>query len=104
MRNRTDDDESGMSANMEPSTQGPRVLLVDDDADSCDLFRYLLEQRGLRVTVARSVQEALGAARDTAFDLLLSDVTLPDGDGCELLVALRQTRPIARYCRHWVER
>jgi len=77
---------------MEPPR--PRILVVDDDLDSADLYRYFLDQRGLDVTIAGSVAAALEAAQTTPFDVVMTDINLPDGDGYELFSALTLMRPI----------
>lgn len=69
-----------------------RVLVVDDHDDTTELFRVLLERRGLAVSVARSVATALEASRAQPIDALVADITLPDGDGCDLLAELRRAR------------
>lgn len=66
-----------------------RVLLVDDHSDATDLLQVLLARRGFEVGVARSVETALNEAGKTPFDVLVSDIELPDGKGYELLPRLR---------------
>ncbi|HUE41072.1 MAG TPA: response regulator [Chthoniobacterales bacterium] len=60
-----------------------RLLLVEDHADTLRTFAKMLRREGFEVQEACSVSEALAAAR--AGDLLLSDIALPDGDGCALM-------------------
>ena len=62
------------------------VVLVEDSALLGDAFRIMLERAGFRVSVAASVAQAL-LVPDRA-DLLLLDVSLPDGDGMTLLTRL----------------
>lgn len=71
-----------------------RVLLVDDHVDTAELLRMLLVRRGYVVTIARSVATALHAASLTPFDVLVSDIGLTDGSGCDLLRQLREARHI----------
>jgi CheY-like chemotaxis protein len=61
------------------------ILLVDDHPDSLGFLARLLGTQGWRVRTAGSVAEALTEARRGPFDLLLCDLGLPDGDGCDLL-------------------
>ena len=69
---------------------GLRVLLVDDHHDTCLGMQRLLKRRGYDVTVAHSVSDALAKADDaTPFDLLISDIGLPDGTGYDLMETLR---------------
>jgi DNA-binding response OmpR family regulator len=65
-----------------------RVLLVDDDEDSRELLTMALEGREFVVTQARSVSEAIALGRASAHDVLVIDLTLPDGEGVEVVRAL----------------
>ena len=67
-----------------------RVLLVDDDAIIGKALNKLLEALGHRAHVTQNVREALEFAlsENETFDLLLSDISLPDGNGWELLRCL----------------
>ena len=70
--------------------EGKRVLLVDDHEDTCLGMQRLLNRRGYRVVVAHSVAEGLAKAdTEERFDLLISDLGLPDGSGCDLMDTLR---------------
>jgi DNA-binding response OmpR family regulator len=71
-----------------------RVLLVDDHADTAELLRMLLSRRGFEVTTARSVASALVAAETSPIDVLVSDIGLADGNGCDLLRQLRALGPL----------
>ncbi len=62
-----------------------RILLVDDHPDTNKAMARLLERLGYDVQTADSVQAALSAADQTRFDLLISDIGLPDGSGLELM-------------------
>lgn len=66
----------------------PLVLLVDDSALVTEALALLLTETGHRVTTAASVREAIDAARAERPDVLLLDLTLPDGDGLAVLAAL----------------
>jgi CheY-like chemotaxis protein len=61
------------------------VLLVEDNELARDALSTLLQVTGHRVSVAGTVAEALTVARDGRPDLLLIDLTLPDGDGLEIV-------------------
>ncbi len=69
---------------------GRSVLLVDDHLDTCLGMSRLLQRRGYKVAVAHSVTEALATADGATFDLLISDIGLPDGTGFELMSTLRE--------------
>ena len=81
---------------LEPLTApaGLRILLVDDHPDTCAALERLLTLRGHSVDAAHSVSGALEIAGRNSFDLLISDVGLPDGNGMELFRRLLATRPI----------
>jgi two-component system CheB/CheR fusion protein len=55
-------------------------------------MRHLLENEGMKVVHASSAAEALAQARKTAFDLVLTDIVLPQMDGHALLRALRRDK------------
>src|SRR5579862_3665447 len=62
-----------------------RILIVEDSFDVGDAMRMLLETGGHDVRVAGTVAEAIAACDSAAIDLMLLDLTLPDGDGLEVL-------------------
>lgn len=65
------------------------ILLVEDHSDTARILSRLLRVDGHEVTVAGSVGEAVNAAASASFDLLISDLGLPDGSGLDLIRALR---------------
>ena len=67
-----------------------RILLVEDHRATADMIEIVLTEKGHAVTKAEDVAAALGAAGERPFDLLISDLGLPDGSGHELLRALRE--------------
>ena len=66
-----------------------RILLVEDHADTARIMGIFLRSRGQVVETADTVAAALKLAEEQPFDLLLSDLGLPDGTGLELMRALR---------------
>ncbi|NEP15835.1 MAG: response regulator, partial [Leptolyngbya sp. SIO4C1] len=67
-----------------------RILIVEDDADSLEVLMIALEMQGASVITAMSVAEASEWFTTTAsFDLLISDINLPDRNGFELIRWLR---------------
>lgn len=78
-------DEVGASS----SRRGLRILLVDDHQDTCDALEKLLIRRGHLVAATHNVRSAMETAVRNQFDLLISDVSLPDGTGMDLLMQLR---------------
>jgi len=65
-----------------------RILLVDDHRDTSVALERLLTRRGYIVSAAQDVHSALEATKQREFDLLISDVGLPDGSGIELMTQL----------------
>ncbi len=72
-----------------PTTQSARVLLVDDDADIREVVGAMLEAVGLVVEPAVSAEAALERVRETHFDLLVLDWSLPGMTGLELCRRIR---------------
>jgi len=69
-----------------------KILLVDDHEDTCTGMRMILERRGYRVKTAHDVKSALEMANNYPFELLISDLGLPDGTGFDLMKELRRLR------------
>jgi PAS domain S-box-containing protein len=72
-----------------------RILLVEDHADTSETMARLLAAMGHQVTAAATAAAALAAAETADFELVISDLGLPDGDGYDLMRALRRRRPIS---------
>ena len=70
--------------------QGMEVLVVDDSEDTTEMVRHLLEIGGATVCAATSGSEALRFARERDFDVVLSDISMPEMDGFEFLSRLRE--------------
>jgi signal transduction histidine kinase len=74
-----------------PSIPGPltahpvRVLLVEDDPDTLAVTSMLLRADTYEVATAESISQALNELREHDFDLLISDISLPDGSGLDLM-------------------
>jgi signal transduction histidine kinase/CheY-like chemotaxis protein len=66
-----------------------RVLLVDDHHDTCIGMKRMLERHGYKITVAHSAEQAVEKVRSEDFDLLISDIGLPDRSGYELMREVR---------------
>jgi two-component system CheB/CheR fusion protein len=75
----------------EGAKQTGRILLVEDSPDTMKVLSRLLRGWGYQVTGAGSVARALEVARQQEFDLLISDIGLPDGTGLEIMQQLRQS-------------
>src|SRR5204863_6941377 len=68
---------------------GARILIVEDSVLVTDAFRVLFEEAGYDVDVAASVAEGLSRASAAPVDVLLLDLSLPDGSGLDIVDALR---------------
>ena len=81
-------------ARTERRTRGElsRVLVVDDEADIRELIDLTLARMGLETACAGSVAEAIAALKEDDFQLCLTDMRLPDGEGLEIV------RYIAEHC------
>lgn len=69
--------------------QGVRILLVEDEPDSRELMGLVLEQAGANLTAVTSAMSALDVLADSTFDVLVSDIGLPDCDGYSFLRQVR---------------
>ena len=75
------------------SERSLKILVVDDHDDTSRVMARLLQTRGHRVMTAEGVNTALAAAQTEPFDLLISDIGLPDGTGLELMRQIQAIRP-----------
>jgi len=77
-------------ASREPENSSPALLLVDDDAELCELMVEFFSQHGFRVESVQDGRRGLARALERRFALVLLDVMLPSLDGFEVLHQLRQ--------------
>jgi two-component system, chemotaxis family, CheB/CheR fusion protein len=68
---------------------GIRVLVVDDEPDARELIRTILAASGAEVTLAATTQQALSALDRAPFDVLVSDIAMPEDDGYDLIRKVR---------------
>ncbi len=73
---------------------GLRLLIVEDHADTARALKLLLSQDGFSVTTACDVASALALAETETFDLLISDLGLPDASGYELMMRIQAIQPL----------
>jgi two-component system response regulator HydG len=69
------------------------VLMVDDDPVHCTVFKDVLEERDCRVSIASNVEEAIEMAREIRYDLIFMDMRLPDRNGLEAYLTIREVNP-----------
>jgi PAS domain S-box-containing protein len=72
-----------------PQLAGLRVLVVDDEADTCEVLQTILEGCGAQVRTANSAAAALEAMAEESFDVLISDIGMPEEDGYSLIAKVR---------------
>jgi CheY-like chemotaxis protein len=91
--------------------QSLHILVVDDHADSAQALANLLRHEGHSVATADTFAGALAQGTTAPLDVLVCDVDLPDGDGCELLRRLQSFRggrelaavAVAGFGNEWLE-
>jgi len=70
-----------------------RILYVDDNEDSAEMFKLILSGPDFEVEIALSIAEAIERAKSESFDLYVLDKRLPDGSGLELCTRLNALTP-----------
>lgn len=69
------------------------VLIVDDDIAFCKMLETFLGKKGFSVQIAFSAESALKKTAESSFDLVLTDVRLPERDGTEILKEIKTKTP-----------
>jgi len=77
-------------------SSGPRILVCEDEDGVREFIQRGLELSGYQVTAVPDARSAEAAMADNAFDLLITDVSLPDADGIDLARRLGRDRPTLR--------
>ncbi len=81
---------SGALVDCPPELAGLGILLVEDEADSRELLNLVLVSCGAAVTTAGSAAEAFQLIQDGKFDVIISDIGMPEEDGFSLISRLRE--------------
>jgi DNA-binding response OmpR family regulator len=71
-----------------------KVLLVEDHADTRLVLEMLLNRCGCQTVTAKSLKDARARLKGTSFDIVISDLNLPDGDGLDLVREAKQTHKL----------
>ena len=79
--------------NSQTRPEGLRILLIEDNPDTLRYVALLLRKRLYLVTTAQDFRTARNLAASAVFDLIISDIELPDGSGLEIIRELNQVRP-----------
>jgi len=69
----------------EQKLQGLNILVVDDDKDIREMLRFVLEQEAGNITVVGSVMEALASYKQSAPDVIVADIGMPEYNGYALM-------------------
>ena len=85
-------ESSGEFDDEEMPTGALRLLVVEDHVDTAMMLSQLLKMSGYSVKIAGSVATALAAAEREKFDMLISDLGLPDATGYDLIKKIRETQ------------
>src|SRR5215471_15114105 len=91
MRSLPESEESDESAATvwPPELIGLKVLVVDDELDTCELLRFVFDRAGAKVQMALNAQDALKIIEAWEPDVLVSDIGMPEVDGYELIRRIR---------------
>jgi DNA-binding response OmpR family regulator len=73
-----------------------RILLIDDDAGVLTSYQIVLTEAGHEVVLAEDGRAGLKLAKHNEFDLIISDLLMPEMDGLEMIRELRKERPTAK--------
>jgi len=76
---------------MSPSS--PNILLIDDEPDILELLSMTIDRMGLLSDTASTVKDAIAKLNMRHFDLCLTDLRLPDGNGLEIVTFIQQSMP-----------
>jgi CheY-like chemotaxis protein len=88
---------SEVSLECPPEIVGLRILAIDDDVDTCDMIRAVLEQCGGIVLTALNADTGFESFRQWKPEVLISDIGLPDVDGYEFIRRIREyERPLGQ--------
>ena len=71
----------------------PKILIIEDDIAFCKLLEKFLIKKAYDVTIAFSASEAREAVKNESFDLILTDLRLPDSDGIGLMSEFKNSHP-----------
>ncbi|PWB25917.1 sigma-54-dependent transcriptional regulator [Flavobacterium sp. HTF] len=71
----------------------PKILLIEDDISFCKLLEKFLVKKAYEVTISFSAAEARIAVKNESFDLILTDLRLPDSDGIGLMAEFKNSHP-----------
>lgn len=71
----------------------PKILIIEDDVALCNILKRFLEKNKFEVDVSYSVFEGNSKLKKSSFDIVFTDLRLPDGDGIEVLSYVKNNFP-----------
>ena len=83
-------DAGGVAGEADGALMGIRMLVVDDTPENAESLRVLLTLEGADVRIAASAREGLVMVDEFPFDAIISDIAMPEMDGHDFMLALRQ--------------
>ncbi|MEA3240284.1 MAG: sigma-54 dependent transcriptional regulator [Pseudomonadota bacterium] len=75
------------------SNPAARLLIVDDEASMCEFLEIILQKNGYQVSSRQSAREAVRDLETGTFDLVISDINMPETSGLELLQLIKEKTP-----------
>src|SRR5205814_8016794 len=70
-----------------------KILVVDDEQSMCQFLALMLRREGYLVTAVTRGQEALEKVREEEFDVVITDIKMPEMDGLEVLSGVKKVDP-----------
>ncbi len=70
------------------------ILLIEDDLSLINGLSFAIQKQGYEITIARTTAEADAIWADNRFDMVILDVSLPDGSGFDICTKIRQTSTV----------
>jgi DNA-binding NtrC family response regulator len=72
------------------------ILVADDEPNLCTVIQQFLVNDGHAVVVVPNARDAMRALSERAFDLVITDILMPDGDGIDVITEVKRVQPKAR--------
>jgi len=80
----------------DPAMTKRKILVIDDEADICEMTKLLLERAGHEVACTTDSRLALSLVNEQSFDAVITDMLMPEKDGLEVIADLRRNHPGVR--------
>jgi len=71
-----------------------KILFVDDEKTARETFKYFFEVRGYEVILANDGNEGINLFQNSKFDIVITDIIMPDKDGLEFIRELKEKEPL----------